>query len=571
MTSIPLKRDAFPLPFYLANTMEVFERIAWYGFFTVSSLYMTSSPASGGLGLTDGERGVLQGIIPFFIYVLPVFTGALGDRLGYRRMFFAAFVILAPSYYLLGQANSFWPFFAVYLLVALGAAIFKPLVVATVARSASDSNRGLAFGIFYMMVNIGGFIGPIIAGYARAISWDLVFVIAACAIAVNFAVLPFLPRDDVKADAKAGVGALADVQKVLGNGRFALLVAPILIALLAAGGGWLSYQGFSLFVVGWIVFHFLWDRIATTRPDAPWHRQKLRIGNGPFLVYLLVLSLFWAAYNQIFLSFPLYLRDFVDTGDLVLLASAFGDGFVSFISPVNINELARALPDIAANAAAMDEPALATAGRAIVEYQVRPPMDAIGAGLAQVSADPAAARTIAEEWTRSYRQVSPEYIVAFDFLSIVLFQYLVSRFAQGRAPFAILVAGSVLIGVAYLIGGIAHAAPFAGMAAVGAVVVFAFGEMLASPKSQEFVATLAPREQAAMFMGYYFVSLALGFLFAGLLSGWAYELFAEKLQQPMTMWAMFAGLAFVAAFALILFNRHFGQRMRAAAAAVRPA
>ena len=73
-------------------------------------------------------------------------------------MFLIAFAILTPSYFLLGQVHQFWPFFLVYMLVALGAAIFKPLVVGTVARSANEHNRGRAFGIFYMMVNVGGFL-----------------------------------------------------------------------------------------------------------------------------------------------------------------------------------------------------------------------------------------------------------------------------------------------------------------------------------------------------------------------------------------------------------------------------
>ena len=165
-------KDSFSRTFYIANLLEIFERIAWYGFFTVSSLYMSSSPQAGGLGFTDTERGVLQGIIPFFVYVLPVMTGAMGDRVGYRKMFLIAFALLTPSYLLLGQVREFWPFFCVYMLVALGAAIFKPLVVGTVARSANADNRGRAFGIFYMMVNVGGFLGPVIAGYVRAISWD---------------------------------------------------------------------------------------------------------------------------------------------------------------------------------------------------------------------------------------------------------------------------------------------------------------------------------------------------------------------------------------------------------------
>lgn len=89
----------------------------------------------------------------------------------------------------------------------------------------------------------------------------------------------------------------------------------------------------------------------------------------------------------------------------------------------------------------------------------------------------------------------------------------------------------------------------------GAVLLFSLGEMLASPKSQEYVAAIAPGHQTAMYMGYYFVAMALGYLFAGLLSGWAYQLFAIEQQQPMLMWTFFASLGLLTS--LLLFWLHY--------------
>ncbi|MEO2279580.1 MFS transporter [Pseudoalteromonas pernae] len=180
----------FDSRFYIANVMEVFERLAWYGFFAVSSIYMTTPKSQGGIGFSEVERGAVQGIIPFFLYLLPVLTGALGDKLGYRKMFLFSFTLMAPGYLILGQANSFWAFFGALSLVALGAACFKPVVVGTISHCTNDRNRGLGFGIFYTMVNVGGFIGPMIAGAMRAISWDAVFMMSAGWILINF--LPVL-------------------------------------------------------------------------------------------------------------------------------------------------------------------------------------------------------------------------------------------------------------------------------------------------------------------------------------------------------------------------------------------
>ena len=626
--------NTFTRTFYVANTLEIFERIAWYGFFTVSSLYMSTSPSAGGLGFSDTERGILQGIIPFFVYVLPVITGAMGDRVGYRKMFLIAFALLTPSYLLLGQVHEFWPFFFVYMLVALGAAIFKPLVVGTVARSANDENRGRAFGIFYMMVNVGGFLGPVIAGYVRAISWDHVFWLSSIAIGINLLIALFLLEDDspkpaqVAADqalsrepnqepsaatannstqatspqqthemsSSAGTDdadnfgdtdstsqsstsqsaaseALSDAIEVLGNGRFALMLIPIILGLMIAGGGWIAWRDYGVFLLFWLGAQIIWDRLAarqfspernlssgqqTTLLVAPWYQQKLRVGNAPFLVYLLVLSLFWAVYNQIFLTFPLYIQDFVDTSDAVAIAQSLSNGFAQFIAPVDTARLAEALGVLA-----VSQPEPVEAFKTLVQYQVHIPEAELAAGLAALSAGSISVDALAGEWASKFRQVSPEYIIAFDFLSIVLFQYFISRWGESRAPFGMLILGTGMIGIAFVIGGVSHMVAFGGVLTIASVIVFAFGEMLASPKSQEYVASTSSPQQAALFQGYYFVSIAIGYLLAGIMSGWAYGEIAIEANQPFVMWALFAGLAVLAMIALALFNRFLAPHMGA--------
>ena len=78
-------RTPFSSTFWVSNTMEIFERMAWYGFWTVSSLYLTAPVTEGGLGFTSEQRGLIQGIVPFILYLLPVLTGALADRYGHDQ------------------------------------------------------------------------------------------------------------------------------------------------------------------------------------------------------------------------------------------------------------------------------------------------------------------------------------------------------------------------------------------------------------------------------------------------------------------------------------------------------
>ena len=183
---------SYPATFWVANTMEIFERMSWYGWFTVMALYVTGTVETGGLGFSTETRGLLQGIVPFFLYMCPVLTGALADRYGYKKLLIIAYLVMIVAYYLLGQVTGVVPFFFAFMFVAVGAAIFKPVVVGTIARVTNESNSSTAFGIFYMMVNIGGFFGPIVAMLVRGEGWEWVFIACSVWAGINLLIVLFL-------------------------------------------------------------------------------------------------------------------------------------------------------------------------------------------------------------------------------------------------------------------------------------------------------------------------------------------------------------------------------------------
>lgn len=543
-------RKGFESSFYVANGMEIFERLAWYGFFTLSSLYMTTPIAQGGVGFTDAERGALQGIIPFFLYLFPVITGALADRYGYKKMFLISFAIMAPSYYLLGQATSFGSFFVAFMLVAIGAACFKPVVVGTVTLTTNDKNRGLGFGIFYTMVNIGGFLGPLVAGYMRAISWDMVFIMSSAWILINFLPTIFLFKEPTNPDRKTESvkQVLLGAQQVLGNLRLALLVFPAIVLLMAAGAKWLTYSDAFIGIIVWFVSNFLWD-FALNKRGKPnrWYLEKIKVSNKPFAVYLLLLTGFWAVYNQLFYTMPLYIRDFVDTHDLVVWLGYFGESWVEFLAAVNpdaISELLKSSKEATITSQALFEQ--------LLHLKLRVPEQEISAflnGDIQLSIE-----ALTATWVDQYRQINPEYIINLDFAAIVLCQVIVSLICQRFKTIYVLTTGVIIFAVGTLLAIWAEQTALGGAIVVTVVLMMAFGEMVTSPKSQEYVASIAPKSQAAMYMGYYFISMALGFLFAGLLSGWGYGELAKAMGRPDLMWIIFAAIGLLTAIGLMLFN-----------------
>ena len=98
---------SYPRTFWAANTLELFERWAYYGIFNLLALYLTNSTESGALGFTQVEKGLIMGIVNAILYFLPVITGAIADKFGYRKVLIVAFIILASGYYLMGQVTGF--------------------------------------------------------------------------------------------------------------------------------------------------------------------------------------------------------------------------------------------------------------------------------------------------------------------------------------------------------------------------------------------------------------------------------------------------------------------------------
>ncbi|NQT50328.1 MFS transporter, partial [Candidatus Kuenenbacteria bacterium] len=154
---------SFSSTFWAAIVNEIYERGAWYGLFSLIALYLTGPTEEGALGLTHAEKGTILAVVPFFVYLVPLLSGTIGDKIGYKKVLLASFAVLATGYFSLSFATGYASFFGLFLLVALGAGMFKPMITGTVARvTRGDKNKAsVGFAIFYMVVNLGGFFGPI--------------------------------------------------------------------------------------------------------------------------------------------------------------------------------------------------------------------------------------------------------------------------------------------------------------------------------------------------------------------------------------------------------------------------
>jgi MFS family permease len=228
---------------------------------------------------------------------------------------------------------------------------------------------------------------------------------------------------------------------------------------------------------------------------------------------------------------------------------------------VNLDQLSAILQGLAQQYHPdMDVHALKTMSYELVNYKIMLPGEILRSGLDALQSGSIDAGSLAKSWAKDYRQINPEYIVNIGFGSIVIGQIAISSYIQRFEALPVMVIGTFVLSLGIAVLGIASLLSSGGLILILGVSLFSVGEMIASPKSQEYVAAIAPKNKTAMYMGYYFVSMALGNLFAGLLSGWAYTAIAKESERPMLMWLIFAFIGFGVAITLLIFNRSLLNR-----------
>src|SRR6187551_1601989 len=141
-------REGFSATFWIANTLELFERLAFYGMKAVLTVYLANK-----VGLVE-EAGTLAGVFSGVIYLLPVLAGVLVDKYGFKKTLIACFLIFTIGYFLIGLAGMAYgesivsavgrkPYIiGVLLLTAIGGSLIKPCIVGTVAMTSREEAKG---------------------------------------------------------------------------------------------------------------------------------------------------------------------------------------------------------------------------------------------------------------------------------------------------------------------------------------------------------------------------------------------------------------------------------------------
>lgn len=420
------KRTKFPAVFWTANSIEVLERYAYYGIYFGFGIYMEK------LGYTRSQLGVVQSIFLFFSYCVPVISGSLADRFGFKKILIVSYLAYLPSILLLILSKSYSGIVLTMLTIGLSAGIFKPLIAGTVRAVTDRTNKTLGFGIFYAMVNIGGTIGPLVLGNLRAISWDLAFYSAAFAIVLMFLITVFFYREPEREIEGVSLGQKL---KEIGVGLMDLKFTALLILL---------------GLVFWLPF--------------------------------------WAFFNLA----ALYVDKNLDTIRLYEnIRSVFGAGIAKYVSH--------------------DE--------------------------------------------QGVRRVLGETISSTGYV-IIIFQLLVSRISERFRAMPTFLTGLFIASIGFVVIGLAKTTAPA-IVFLG-IFIFAVGEMTSSPRIQEYITWIAPKEKAGMYIGMNFLATMIG----SLLSGFIYTGLSghfDKIGSPEYVWYILAAHCVLGVLILAGFTKIVGE------------
>ena len=290
---------------------EMWERFTYYGMRAILVLFLVAAVSTGGFGIDDRTATAIYGLYTASAYLASLPGGWIADRLiGAQRAVLAGGIAIALGNAMLAMSSSPRGFYIGLVVVVIGVGLLKPNVSAIVAGLYPEGGARLdaGFTVFYMGINVGGFLGPLVTG------WTLVHFgaragFAAASFFMAVGVVQFYLTRRHLGTAGAYV-ASAD----RGRQWLYLWAAVGLSAMLlaAVSFGWITVnavalaQGGSYAIVAMAVLFFLYYFIA-----AGLDREERR--RGVVLVVLFVgCALFFSGYEQAGSSLNLFAERYTD-------------------------------------------------------------------------------------------------------------------------------------------------------------------------------------------------------------------------------------------------------------------
>jgi POT family proton-dependent oligopeptide transporter len=308
LPQVALPRDAafFGHPRGLSTLFftEMWERFSYYGMRALLILFMTAAPAAGGLGFDTATAGAIYGLYTSMVYMTTLPGGWIADRLiGPQRAVLYGGILIASGHFSMA-VPSLTTFYLGLLLIVIGTGLLKGNVSVIVGRlySADDGRRDAGYSIFYMGINTGAFIAPLVCGYlGQRVNWHVGF--AAAGVGMVLGLIQYMLGRRYLGDAGRYPANDGSPHQIARQRRNALTWAIAVAAMLIAGGLAMYFRVVAVtptqiadaagyFLLGLTVAFFGWLYLSSGWTPAE-RRQLYIIG-----VLFLGAALFWSEFEQ---------------------------------------------------------------------------------------------------------------------------------------------------------------------------------------------------------------------------------------------------------------------------------
>jgi POT family proton-dependent oligopeptide transporter len=309
---------------------EMWERFTYYGMRAVLILFMVAAVEKGGLGLDDQTASAVYGMYIGGTYLFGLFGGWVADRLlGSQRAVVSGGLLIMAGNLMLAFGNT-QIFFLGLLVITIGVGLLKPNASAMVAALYPEggSRRDAGFSVFYMGINLGATIGPLLVAWiADRYGWRWGFGLPAVGMAVGLAQFLWTRHYLGGAGLAPAQGQVKSWKPVIG-----FVAAVALIAVLAMGGmlkinavAMAEGASWAMLVLGVVYFAYLLFFAGLTRVE----RNRVLV-----MVALVAASvMFWAGYEQTGASLNLFAERYTDRN---ILGWEMPAGVLQAVNPIFI-------------------------------------------------------------------------------------------------------------------------------------------------------------------------------------------------------------------------------------------
>jgi POT family proton-dependent oligopeptide transporter len=282
---------------------EMWERFSYYGMRALLILFMTAAPATGGLGFDTASAGAVYGLYTAMVYLMTLPGGWIADRLiGQRNAVLYGGMLIASGHFSMAFPT-LTTFYLGLVLIVIGTGLLKGNISVLVGQlyRPGDNRRDAGFSIYYMGINLGAFLAPLVCGYlGQRVNWHLGFAAAGIGMVLGLVQYSLGGRHLGTAGLKPA-GATAEA---LAQGRRQVLLwsgialGAVAVFGVAVGTGVVSVTAAQ--VAEWVGWSLLAGTVAFfgwLYLDKSWTREE-RGRLYVIGVFFLSAAIFWSVFEQ---------------------------------------------------------------------------------------------------------------------------------------------------------------------------------------------------------------------------------------------------------------------------------